>query len=87
MDEVTQKDPIIIIIYDPENGNSIPDGKIKSSIETLYSTILKDRYLKTNFGNLSVLKEFILYAENKGINRSIIKTLKVSNGIEESLLI
>lgn len=81
------KEPIIILMYDPENGGTVPDGRVKLAIKTLYDVVNRDKYLKTNFGSLNVLKEFIHCANDYGVNPECIKVFQLIEGKETELKI
>ena len=81
------KDPVIILIYDPLNGNTVPDGRVKLAIKTLYDVVNRDKYLKTNFGSLNILKEFIHCSNDYGVNPEHIEVFQLVDGKKSELKI
>lgn len=78
-----KKEPIIILKYDPINGLSCSDGKVDSIVDSFYAIVERDKYLKTNFGNLVVIKKFVANAINHGINPDSIVLLTINSKGEE----
>ena len=62
-----KKDPTIILKYDPFHGLSCADGRVDYIVDSFYAIVHRDKYLKTNFGNLVVIKKFIEDAPKHGI--------------------
>lgn len=80
---VFKKDPTIILKYDPFHGLSCADGRVDDIVDSFYSIVNRDKYLKTNFGNLVVIKKFIEDAPKHGINPDSITLLTVNSEGEE----
>lgn len=57
----------IVLIYDPLTGCGTADGKVVSTVKSMLDVFNRDGYFKSNFGNFSIIEEFIRQATELNI--------------------
>lgn len=55
----------MILIYDPEQGCTMPTAKIPSSVSTCFIAYEKEGFFKSSYGSFSIIEEFLKQAIEK----------------------
>jgi len=59
---------VITLIYDPVEGQPIPDSKVVSSVSSFLDVFKREVYFKSTFGNFRIIEEFIRQSVERGIS-------------------
>ncbi len=65
----------ITLTYDPVNGCSLSDGKIKTFVNQAIEVFKKEGIYKSNFGNIAVIQEFLTQLAKNDIKADLIEIL------------
>lgn len=62
----------MILIYDPEQGCTMPTAKISSSVSTCFIAYEKEGFFKSSYGSFSIIEEFLKQAIEKQMALEVI---------------
>ena len=58
----------MILIYDPEQGCTMPTGKIVASVTSGFVAYAREGFFKSSYGSFSIIEEFLKQAIEKQIS-------------------
>lgn len=77
----------IILVYDPNNGCTMPAGKIKNSVSAYLMAYQRDGNFKSSYGDFAIIDEFLRQANELGVSFDCIELIYRFGDVDKEITI
>lgn len=77
----------MILIYDPEQGCTMPTGKIASSVSSYFVAYEREGFFKSSYGSFLIIEEFLKQAIERKISLECISIIYRVNDEDKDIKI